>query len=58
MRWLLATQVALLQPTYMPSPSVVPTEDASRPVWWMWLPRMMYESVLPLFRRRALLPVS
>ncbi len=46
------------QPTYMPSPSVVPTDIAKRPVWWMWFRRITKESVLPLFIRMALFPVS
>jgi hypothetical protein len=32
---LLATHAALLQPTYRPSPSVVPAAEARSPVWWI-----------------------
>ena len=54
---MLATHAALLQPTYRPSPSVVPAAEARSPVWWMWFHRMATESVLPLFMLIAL-PVS
>jgi hypothetical protein len=37
---------------------VVPAAEARSPVWWMWFRRMAKESVLPLFMRMALLPVS